>query len=223
MSKEKGGNLCNTEKNGTRDRDWLDCKQPGQRSHARRSFQKLSWEKSVFVSETFHAFSTYMFLRATNWFALWPFQDQIIRFGGDTDPSLPWPDHHSANNDTSMEKSLGSAMGSNAETLTLTPWNNRVWMELCIRPCRHHCIVRGNFRPKLTQGAMEFCRSTCHCLSWGWSRKRHLFALFKCTLHYLHVSFYSRCCSGTCLEENTKGQRHTVSRYRRLMIDTLGL
>lgn len=31
-------------------------------------------------------------------------QDQIIRFGGDTDPSLPWPDHHSANNDTSMEK-----------------------------------------------------------------------------------------------------------------------
>ena len=150
MSKEKGGNLCNTKKNGTRDRDWLDCKQPGQRSHARRSFQKLSWEKSVFVSETFHAFSTYMFLRATNWFALWPFQDQIIRFGGDTDPSLPWPDHHSANNDTSMEKSLGSAMGSNAETLTLTPWNNRVWMELCIRPCRHHCIVRGNFRPKLT-------------------------------------------------------------------------
>jgi len=31
-------------------------------------------------------------------------QDQIIRFGGDTDPSLPWPENHSANNENSMER-----------------------------------------------------------------------------------------------------------------------
>lgn len=32
-------------------------------------------------------------------------QDQIIRFGGDTDPSLPWPEHHSQNaENNSMEK-----------------------------------------------------------------------------------------------------------------------
>ena len=34
-------------------------------------------------------------------------QDQIIRFGGDTDPSLPWPENHSANDENSMEKHLG--------------------------------------------------------------------------------------------------------------------
>ena len=34
-------------------------------------------------------------------------QDQIIRFGGDTDPSLPWPENHTANNENSMERHLG--------------------------------------------------------------------------------------------------------------------
>ena len=36
-------------------------------------------------------------------------QDQIIRAGGDTDPSLPWPINHSASRDSSMEKPSGSA------------------------------------------------------------------------------------------------------------------
>lgn len=31
-------------------------------------------------------------------------QDQIIRFGGDTDPSLPWPENHSTNDENSMER-----------------------------------------------------------------------------------------------------------------------
>ena len=34
-------------------------------------------------------------------------QDQIIRAGGDTDPSLPWPIQHHAGNESSMEKPLG--------------------------------------------------------------------------------------------------------------------
>ena len=42
-------------------------------------------------------------------------QDQIIRFGGHTDPSLPWPEkHHDEGNST--EKSLGRrGVGSGAE------------------------------------------------------------------------------------------------------------
>ena len=39
-------------------------------------------------------------------------QDQIIRFGGDTDPSLPWPLQHTSNSDTSMEKPLGGTRTS---------------------------------------------------------------------------------------------------------------
>eukprot|EP00438_Fugacium_kawagutii_P018862 Skav221108 [mRNA] locus=scaffold233:48017:51407:+ [translate_table: standard] len=33
-------------------------------------------------------------------------QDQIIRFGGDTDPSLPWPEVHSSSTGNTMEKTI---------------------------------------------------------------------------------------------------------------------
>jgi len=54
-------------------------------------------------------------------------QDQIIRFGGDTDPSLPWPENHNANDQSSsmekmvqktMQKYLGKSKGGGTDSTT---------------------------------------------------------------------------------------------------------
>jgi len=55
-------------------------------------------------------------------------QDQIIRAGGDTDPSLPWPIQHHAGNESSMEKmvaktiqkSLQKYLGKNGTDMSTT-------------------------------------------------------------------------------------------------------
>mmetsp|Transcript_24488 Transcript_24488/g.50885 ORF Transcript_24488/g.50885 Transcript_24488/m.50885 type:complete len:279 (+) Transcript_24488:303-1139(+) len=55
-------------------------------------------------------------------------QDQIIRAGGDTDPSLPWPIHRSSSDESSMEKmvaktiqkSLQKYLGKNGTDMSTT-------------------------------------------------------------------------------------------------------
>ena len=58
----------------------------------------------------FATFCTYLLANSAQaWWLVRFWQDQIIRFGGDTDPSLPWPVHHQGSNEnSSMEKPLGN-------------------------------------------------------------------------------------------------------------------
>ena len=45
-------------------------------------------------------------------FATWQFfQDQIIRFGGDTDQSLPWPEKYTKEDENTMERPTLSGLG----------------------------------------------------------------------------------------------------------------
>jgi len=50
-------------------------------------------------------------------------KDQIIRFGGDTDPSLPWPENHNANDQSSsMEKLLGEVLADHRSWEVFAKW-----------------------------------------------------------------------------------------------------
>ena len=56
-------------------------------------------------------------------------KDQIIRFGGDTDPSLPWPENHNANDQSSsMEKLLGEVLADHRSWEVFTSGLDWIWL-----------------------------------------------------------------------------------------------